>query len=140
MTINYAAWWFWINVFQMIYATALGLYVWWTNRQKVTAARFLALERQVAERVTTQALDAADTKRDERCDKHRQRTSLVEKNVIELQSELDHLPTQQQFNELNRSILALNGELKNTVGRLEGINRAVDLINEFLINQGSKRN
>lgn len=139
MTINYTAWWFWINVFQMVCTAALAAYVWWTNREKVKAARFLALEKQVAERVTTQALKDAETKRDSRCEQHKEKISLVEMSVIEVRSELDHLPTQEQFGQLNASISALNGSLQKTVGRLEGINRAVDLINEFLINQGAKR-
>ncbi len=33
----------------------------------------------------------------------------------------------------------MNGGISKIDGRLEGINRAVDLINEFLINQGGKK-
>jgi hypothetical protein len=136
LDLNYTAWWFWINVFQMVCTAALGLYVWWTNREKVTGARFLSLERQVAERATAQALKDAEHKRDGRCEQHKEALSLVEKSVIEVRSELDHLPTQKQFNQLNVSISDLNGSLQKTAGRLEGINRVVDLINEHFINRG----
>lgn len=49
----------------------------------------------------------------------------------EANAKLNALPSQQSIDQLNKNI----GELK---GRIDGLSRAVDLMNEFLINQGGK--
>ena len=139
MTINYTAWWFWINVAQMIFTAALGCYVWWTNRAKVTAARFATLEKQVAERVEKTALDAMDAERDNRCAQHRERTARAEMTIARMESDIKHLPSHHVIETLSTRISDLQGSLKEVSGRLSGINRAVDLMNEFLLNQGLKK-
>ena len=62
--------------------------------------------------------------------------SVNEKDIIKLRADFNSLPTQSQFIELGKELRSLTSELSETKGRLIGINRAVDLINEFLINQG----
>ena len=63
----------------------------------------------------------------------------MEDKLIEVCADMNHMPGQQQFKELSDSITALNGNIKKLEGRFEGVNRAVDLINEFLIKEGGKR-
>jgi len=128
---NYTALNFWFHVFSWLLAGAAALYARHASRNKKTEDRQAAIE----QRQTTieQKLAGID------CPAHEARTEGLEKSVIELRTELGHLPTQQQFTQLNQSISTLNGSLQKTAGRLEGVNRAVDLINEFLINQGAKR-
>jgi hypothetical protein len=121
---NYTALNFWFHVLSWVLAGASLLYARHASRNKKTDERLTKIE---------QALSGIN------CPAHEARTEMVEKSVIELRAELAHLPTQKQFGQLNASISDLNGSLQKTAGRLEGINRAVDLINEFLINQGSKR-
>jgi hypothetical protein len=47
-------------------------------------------------------------------------------------------PTPEQYRSLKDTMGELHGDLREFKGKFEGINRAVDLINEFLINQGGK--
>ena len=137
------------NIFQFLVTVALAWYVRRVAKQKTTELRFKNMEDAIAERamkseVTRLRTDIAagcaqhQTDIAAGCARHQARTTQLESDAATLRVELDHLPSQAQFGELNKSILALNGELQNTQGRLEGINRAVDLINEFLINQGGK--
>lgn len=55
---NYPAWKFWLDALQFIATAVIGGYVWWTNREKVTSARFAKLEEEVIKRATTATIDA----------------------------------------------------------------------------------
>lgn len=126
MAAGYPAAQFWFNVVQFVFTGLVALYVRKVSKHKATENRFKKIEETIAGVPTRES-----------CARHEERTAATERHTLRIQAELDHLPTQKQMNELNKSIAALSSELKNTQGRLEGINRAVDLINEFLINQGS---
>lgn len=143
MHFNYPALQFWFNIIQFILTGLLALYVHRVSKQKAAESRFKKMEANVSGLPTKTDLETLKGEICGNCEKHQdrtddieKRTALVEMRTLELKVELDHLPTQNQFNELNKSISSLSSELQNTQGRLEGINRAVDLINEFLINQG----
>lgn len=81
---------------------------------------------------TNKRLEAVSTELGRRIDE-------TEKKIIQTCADLEHLPDQRQFYRLSEEITALTRELSETKGRLSGVNRAVDLINEFLINQGAKK-
>ena len=127
-SIDYPTLQFWFNIAQAAGTVILFIYTRRVTRQKAVDGRFQKIEKRL-----DQKADRAD------CTGHQSRTGVIETRVSELRVELDHLPTQQQFADLTRDIQTLNGELKNTQGRLGGINRAVDLMNEFLINSGAKQ-
>ncbi len=153
MAFNYQAAQFWFNVFQLLVTGLLALYVRKVSKHKATENRFKKLEDDVSGLPKKADLQVLEGKICENCNKHQarteqiegfartveKRTAQVELRATELKIELSHLPSQQQFNELNHSIATLNSELQNTQGRLSGINRAVDLMNEFLINQGAEK-
>lgn len=58
-----------------------------------------------------------------------------EKDILELRVGLKTLPSQNQIAGMTREIKTLIGEVGEMKGRLGGINRAVDLMNEHLINK-----
>lgn len=66
------------------------------------------------------------------------RLHVVEKDIANVKIELDHMPDQHQMERLGRDITNLMQKIGETTGRLDGLNRAVDLMNEFLINQGKR--
>jgi len=103
-SIDYSAWRFWFDVFQFIGICGLGIYTWWTNRERVTNKKFK---------------------------EHDQRLSALEK-------EISLFPSKKQYDALTDKIGGLHGDLKEISGQLKGLNRAVDLMNEYLINQGGK--
>jgi hypothetical protein len=75
---------------------------------------------------------------EKRCATRKTQIETLEKNGASLKMQLEHMPNHQDIKELYGRMDLLNGSLSELNGRLVGINRAVDLINEFLINQGGK--
>ena len=122
MTIDYEAWRFWIGIFQLIGTVVLGDYVGWSNREKVTRKRFETLEGRVG-KVEGETKD---------CPVHREKTNGLEMAVTKLNGEVKNLPTQRSITELNTTLSELKGQVR-------GLAAAVDLMNEFLINQGGKK-
>ena len=62
----------------------------------------------------------------------------LEKNNLELQLKIEHVPTHQDIKELSERITTLHGTLSELNGRLGGINRAVDLLNEYHLKPGGE--
>lgn len=103
--INYQSLNFWFQVFQFLLTAAIGIYVWWTNREKVTNKRFSAAENRLAQ----------------------------------LENDVKHPPACTYHPRLEERMDAVQGDTREIKGSLKGLAKAVDLINEFLINQGGKR-
>jgi len=120
--IDYTAWRFWIDIAQAAGTIIIGVYVWMVNRKKAVEKRFAKIEAVF----------------DKRCATRKAQIETLEKNGASLKMQLEHMPNHQDIKELYGRIDLLNGSLSELNGRLVGINRAVDLINEFLINQGGK--
>ena len=129
--LDYTALWFWINVIWMAANAALWLYTLLSKRRQVTANRFAELEKQVATCATTTDVIKLETDLEHRCERHQARTSNIELSIASM-------PTRPEVNKLSDQISRLNGSLQEFSGRLQGINRAVDLMNECLMNQGQK--
>lgn len=113
MGIDYGAWKFWLDVVQAVATMLLGIYVWLTNRHRVTIDKISALENKLDERHDRQKLN---------CGHHKDRTTCLEVNM-------EHLPKSKDMASLGMSVNDLIGKLSKLEGRLEGINRAVDLLN-----------
>ncbi len=122
----------------MFITAGLGVYVWWSNREKVTAGKFARLEGTVSARVTKEELKSLEDEHKDRLDRHRREMVEMKDRIIKMESDICHLPSQVDMKALGDRISDLHGSLKEFSGRLSGINRVVDLFNEFLINQGSK--
>jgi len=114
--INYQALNFWFGVGQFLFTAAIGIYVWWTNRDKITDKRFRAAENRIVQLET-------EIKHPPACTYH-----------SNLEMRIDQIRT-----EMGNQIKAVHGDTREIKGHMDGINRAVDLMNEFLINQGGKK-
>lgn len=133
------SWRFALQVGQAVATAAVAVYVWWSNREKVTSQRFAALEKEVAERLKKTDLSEAKTRRDEQCSIHRKATDHIHDLYETLHIKVNTLPDRREITNLDNSIKCLNEKLGNLDGRISGLNRVADLMNEFLINQGGKR-
>ena len=154
MTPNYPAWKLLFDLIQMLGTVGVAIYVWWSNREKVTSQRFAALEKEVAERakhteladlhkelagrVKRGDLQAVKEQRDIQCADHKSETLSLRKSYAELHIEVTRLPDRHEITNLNNSIKELTEKLGNLDGRISGLNRVADLMNEFLIHQGGK--
>lgn len=136
---NYEAWRFWIMVAQIAANIVVITYVWWTNREKVNHKRFQGLEKEVAERVTQADLEKAVAKLNAPCQGHIQRTCELERRATELTADLNHRPSHADMAKLSARMDEVHGDLHEIAGGVKGLQRAVDLMNEYLINNGGKR-
>ncbi len=98
--INYAALQFWVTIVQGLISLGFAVYVKRAMRDKATEERITKLERDIGDR----------------CHRHQERTTTLEVDY-------KHLPSQKDLADLNANISELSG-------RLGGINRAVDLLNQ----------
>lgn len=99
---------FWMDVAQFALTIAVWLYVWQSNRHRVTAERIEAIEE----------VQAAQGRSLERLDEH-----------------IRHLPGHSDVGGIYKRIDDVHGDLRQVVGRLDGLSRAVDLINQHLLDR-----
>lgn len=116
LKVDYQAAGFWFSVGQWIFNVLIAVYLWISRKQTATNKRVEKINSELSNRINE-----------------------TEKSLIRVCTDLEHLPHQKQFDKLSTDITSLTKELGKLDGRLGGINRAVDLINEFLINQGAKQ-
>ena len=112
MDVDYSALRFWFDVGQFFLTCAIGVYVWMSNRQKVTATRIKKMEADVGEGLLSHG-----------------------NRLTKLESDSGHIPSRLEMGSLSDKISGLSRELGKLEGRLTGINRAVDLMNEHLLNR-----
>lgn len=109
--IDYKAAGFWFSVGQWAFNLIVAFYLFTSRKHAATNSRVDALTIRVES---------------------------TEKDLIGVKSDLEHMPDQNEITQLRKEITGLIQKIGETTGRLDGINRAVDLINEFLINQGRR--
>jgi uncharacterized coiled-coil DUF342 family protein len=85
------------------------------------------------------ALRDMDKELVQRCAGHNGRLSESEKKIARIGAEIRNLPQHRHIMDLSARIEQLHGDVHEVSGSLRGLSRAVDLMNEFLINQGGKR-
>ena len=108
---DYEAWRFWAGVAQMFFNIAIAIAVW-SGKKRQAAKKY----------VDTLVC----------------RIERAEKDVIGIKAEISSLPDQRRFDALSADINRLTSEIGELRGRLGGVNRVADLMNQFLINQGGK--
>jgi hypothetical protein len=108
--------WIWVTIGQWVFDLLISGWALISRKQAVTNKRVEEINESLTARIDQ-----------------------TEKELIRVCSDLEHLPHQMQFTKLGEQITDLTSELGEVKGRLGGINRAVDLINEFLINQGANK-
>ena len=137
MKLDYTAYRFYLDVLQLAGTIAIGIYVYLSNRIRVTSKRFETLEKEVAKRSKAQDLADAIAEQAVGCKLHQSRTVKLENNFIELKADFKNGPTHHHLERIHERLDSLTEKLGKIDGSLSGINRAVDLINEHLINKGS---
>ena len=107
--IDYTAWRFWFDMIQTAVSLAVVVYVWWSNREKVTNKRFSTLENRLKD---------------------------FESGLKAVETAVKNPPACPHHNDFERRIDAVHGDVREIKGAMKGMNRAVDLMNEYLINRG----
>ena len=103
-SMDYAAWRFWFDALQLFGTLLIGVYVWWTSRERVTKKRFEEQDKRISN--------------------------------LEFEVKRGGCP---HHPDLVKRMDIMHGEMKELIGTVKGVNRAVDLMNEYLINHGGKK-
>jgi hypothetical protein len=99
---------FWLDLVVVIGLIVQFFWVKRSNKDKATTKNIVDLRKHVDE------LQASN-----------------EKRLTRVESEITHLPTHTDLKEINKSLSSMEGTLK-------GLSRAVDLMNEYLLNRKDK--
>lgn len=137
MTVDYTAWRFWMDAGNYVATVAIGLYVWWDKRKVKTVKRFLDLEKWKNEqgpRIESLTTGMAELKT--QCAGHIQQTNQLDKKHLQIEADFRSLPTREDLTKLSDQMNALSVNLGKANGRLSGIGRAVDLMNQHLLKVG----
>jgi hypothetical protein len=114
--INYQALNFWLSVSNFLILGAVGIVGWWNLRDKVTSRRFKDVEDRIL-------LMEAEAKHTPACEYHPR----LETRIDKMRAGFDE------------KIAAVHGDTREIKGKLDGLNRAVDLMNEYLINRPGRK-
>lgn len=131
---DYAAWRFWVDNAHRAGTIILAAIVFVTTRKKNIDKRFQKIESSIDLTVETAMINHNAEARD-RCSDRLKRIESLEKDERAMELRLANLPTHKDIKELSQQLSENQNTMSRLNGRLDGINRAVDLINEFLINQ-----
>jgi len=132
----YGSWRFWMDIVQFAGIMVIGVYQWWANKQRVTAKRFLSLEKEVAKRVHEKKMAETLAEKNNECLRHLARTAHAEASVIKLEADLKNAPSHRNLERIHARLDDLTGQMGTINGSLTGIRRSVELINEHLIKEG----
>lgn len=110
---NYDMLKFWFDVLQFAGTILIGVYVWLSNRHRVTAERITKLEDDV----------------DRRLDTHTDRLTALEVSAAAA-------PTHDDLKILHKRLTDMNGELQKLAGNSMQVSRTVELIHQHLLNGG----
>ncbi|MEW6670213.1 MAG: hypothetical protein AB1427_00835 [Thermodesulfobacteriota bacterium] len=134
----YHYWQFWLQMVQLIGIVVIGIYTWWTNREKVNASRFESLEKDVAKRVTDTALKELNDARESRCAAHLDRTAKLELAVSLNRASIESLPDDETIDALHGRITDVAKGLSGLGGKIDAVAHTVDLIHEWILKGGKK--
>ena len=133
VNVDYAAWRFWMDFGQWVFSFIIAVYVWVRTRRKSIEDRIVKARDEAKNAITKHGENM-----DRRCAARLKMIEGIKEEERQLRLEIAKMPSQNDIKNLSERIDILNGGISELSGRLKGINRAVDLINEFLINQGGK--
>lgn len=115
MEIDYTAWKFWLDVLQVVFTAAIGIYVWVSNRTAVNTKRIAKLEGDL----------------DERLDEQEVRLTRVEEA-------LRHAPTHEDLKRIHARIDDVASGVSLVSGKIGETTRTLTLIHEHLLNGGKR--
>ncbi|MBT0666348.1 hypothetical protein KI809_18730 [Geobacter pelophilus] len=134
MAIDYNAMQFWVSVGGNL---VVGIYVYLSNKQKVTNDRFTTLENAVNERLSKDDLKAAKVARDESCRQHKIETDKLKDMYSGLSINIGNLPNQKSIERLHERLDGLVKLVSGVEGEIKGMSHTLDLLQEHHIKEKS---
>lgn len=111
MELDYTALRFWFAVFVLVANTAIAVWAWWQSRHRATNERIAELQRRVEQ---------------------------SERKHARLEQHVHAQPGHADMSAMKDELSGLRADVKEMSGTMNGLNKAVDLMTEHLLNRGSK--
>lgn len=115
MDLDYTAMKFWLDLIQVVATLGVGIYVWLSNRHRVTATRLSKLEGEM----------------DRRLDVHTEWISTLEGRV-------GNIPTHEDLDKMNKLINGIGGDLREMTGSYKRLQNTVDRIHDYMMTNGGR--
>jgi len=139
---DYRAWGFWLTVAQWTFNIVVLIWMAISRKHQANNKRVKELEASNAGKIDEKKAKQLIEGHAPSC------KNAIRINALEL--EIKKLPSRTELQQVNESMASLSKEVSESTtvlskeigklqGQLGGINRAVDLINQFLIEQGGKK-
>ncbi len=108
---------FWFDVIQVVWAIAVSVYVWYSNRQ----------------RATKEAIDRVELKHDTDIKRMEARLQEYGDRMLKLEQQVAHLPNNDKIGQVHYRIDQLGQGVKGMEGQMVQMNHTLQLIQEFLL-------
>ena len=141
---NIELWKFIFQIIQAVGTVGVGIYVWWTNREKVTTTKFSGHDKRLTALETTLSkiaeADSKATKAMESLTTHKEAIA-KELETIRIESSQKSLCGNHQRMEDNdtrlfRRLDQLHGDIRELCGGVKGLAKSMEVVNQHLLNGG----
>lgn len=120
--VDYAAWRFWLDGLQWLTTIAVGIYVFLSNRNRVTHDRISRMRSEV----------------DERMDDHGERIAELAGICAHHPKHGDLSKVYDRIKDVDSTVADLGAGVADLKGEVKGMSNTLTLINQHLINQGDR--
>jgi hypothetical protein len=114
---------FWFDVIQVVWAIAVPVYVWYSNRQ----------------RATKEAIGRVEQKHDADVKRLEARLQEYADRALKLEQQIEHLPNNDKLGEVHYRIDQLGQGVKGMEGQMVQMNHTLQLIQGYLLTAGENR-
>lgn len=125
------------QILQFLLTGGIGIYVWLSNKDKVTNDRVGKIAESVDGKIDAHAERIARLEQGAESCETAQRTCPVHaERLAQLEAAADRSPTHEDLGRLHEKINDVSGALQTLVGEFKGVHRTLDLIHEHLLKGG----
>lgn len=136
---DYSQYRFYFDIAQFALTGAIGVYFWLSNRGRINRKRFVDLEKDVGQKISDGDVKKMFQKRLADCSRHQAQTKVLEQTATRMEAKIQSVPSWGELKSLNCSISSLSTRIAKLDGKFVGLDRVVDMINEFMINKGGRQ-
>jgi tetrahydromethanopterin S-methyltransferase subunit G len=113
--LDYKALSFWLQAAQALLTGAVFLYVWVTSRQKANTTAIKEVHASLSEEINK-----------------------VDDRLIQVEKDIEYAPSRADFDKMSSRINTISDSVNHVEGELKQMNNTLQMINDHLINQGSR--
>ena len=141
---NIELWKFVFQIIQAVGTVGVGIYVWWSNREKVSSAKFSGHDKRLATLENALSrLAEADTKAAQALVSIAKHERAVSKDLETMRLEFsqrsvcgNHQRMEENDTRLFGRLDQLHGDIRELCGGVKGLTKSMEVVNQHLLNGG----